>query len=247
LYLNKKLIAERANLCDNGEVFRNIFMWLAGLSSKNCKAIGTESGPQPGPERACKGLEALSNELTEEQRLIEAAQRDPEAFGAIYDRYFDRIYAYAYHHTGQQADAEDVTAQTFKQAFENIGRFQWRGVPFGAWLYRIASNVMTGQLRKRRPTASFEEAIKLPGENLSPEDSFLTGERNAELLAQVRRLPEYQRQAILLRFGQNLSYAEIARSINRTEGAVKQLIHRALVTLRENMNQSSSADSTPLN
>lgn len=177
----------------------------------------------------------MSNELAEEQRLIEAAQQNPEAFGAIYDRYFDRIYAYAYYHTGQHSDAEDVTAQTFKQAFENIHRFEWRGVPFGAWLYRIASNVVTGQQRKRRPTAPFEEAIETPGGSPTPEQSFLTGERNAELLEQVRRLPEFQRQAIMLRFGQSLSYAEIAIAIDRTEGAVKQLIHRALVTLRGNI------------
>ncbi len=174
----------------------------------------------------------MGNDSGEEQQLIEAAQRNPEAFGAIYDRYFDRIYAYAYNHTGQQADAEDVTAQTFKQAFENIGRFEWRGVPFGAWLYRIASNVITGQLRKRRPTAAFEEAIETPGSLPTPEETFLTGERNTALLEQVRRLPEFQRQAIMLRFGQNFSYAEIALTIDRTEGAVKQLIHRGLVTLR---------------
>lgn len=177
----------------------------------------------------------MSNDLSDEQQLVEAAQRDPEAFGAIYDRYFDRIYAYAYNHTGQHSDAEDVTAQAFKQAFENIKRFEWRGVPFGAWLYRITSNVITGQQRKRRPTAAFEEAIETPGGELSPEDTFLMGERNSELFDHVRRLPEYQRQAIMLRFGQTLSYAEIADTLNRTEGAVKQLIHRGLVTLRESL------------
>ncbi len=181
----------------------------------------------------------MSKELSEEQRMVEAAQSDPQAFGDIYDRYFDRIYAYAYNHTGSHAEAEDVTAQTFKQAFENIKRFEWRGVPFGAWLYRIASNIITGQHRKKRPTASFEEAIEVPGA-ASIEETFLTGERNAELFALVRRLPEYQRQAIMLRFGQNLSYAEIATSIDRTEGAVKQLIHRALVNLREHLGQPAA-------
>ncbi len=179
----------------------------------------------------------MSNDFAQEQQLIAAAQQNPEAFGAIYDLYFDRIYAYAYNHTGQHSDAEDVTAQAFKQAFENIGRFEWRGVPFGAWLYRIASNVITGQHRKRKPTAPFEEAIETPGTGPTPEETFLTGERNEELLIHVRRLPEFQRQAIMLRFGQSLSYAEIAHVIDRTEGAVKQLIHRALVTLRENMGQ----------
>lgn len=175
----------------------------------------------------------MGNEQVDEQALVAAAKSNPQAFGAIYDLYFDRIYAYAYHHTGQHADAEDVTAQAFKQAFENLGRFEWRGVPFGAWLYRITSNIITGQLRKARPTAAFEEALETPGGHPTPEEFFLTGERNSELLAKVRQLPDFQCQAIMLRFGQNLSYAEIADSIGRTEGAVKQLIHRGLSTLRQ--------------
>jgi RNA polymerase sigma-70 factor (ECF subfamily) len=177
----------------------------------------------------------LANEQVDEQALIAAAKSNPQAFGAIYDLYFDRIYAYAYNHTGQHADAEDVTAQAFKQAFENLNRFEWRGVPFGAWLYRITGNIITGQLRKSRPTAPFEEALETPGGQPTPEELFLTGERNNELLDRVRRLPDFQRQAIMLRFGQNLSYAEIADSIGRTEGAVKQLIHRGLSTLRQTM------------
>lgn len=182
----------------------------------------------------------MSSELIEEQRLIEAAKNDPEAFGALYARYFDRIYHYAYNHTGNQSEAEDVTAQTFKQAFENLHRFEWRGLPMGSWLYRIASNVITGMHRRSRPTAAFEEAMEVPNSGPTPEDTFLQGEQNVELLEMVRRLPETQQQAIILRFSQNLSYAEIAEAIDRTEGAVKQLIHRALVTLRDNMKQQSA-------
>jgi RNA polymerase sigma-70 factor (ECF subfamily) len=111
----------------------------------------------------------LGNEQVDEQALVAAAKSNPQAFGAIYDLYFDRIYAYAYNHTGQHADAEDVTAQAFKQAFENLHRFEWRGVPFGAWLYRITSNIITGQLRKSRPTAPFEEAHETPGRQPTPE------------------------------------------------------------------------------
>lgn len=183
----------------------------------------------------------MSSDLLEEQRLVEAAKQDPEAFGALYDRYFDRIYSYAYNHTGSHDEAEDVTAQTFKQAFENLARFEWRGLPMGAWLYRIASNVITGMHRRSRPTAAFEEAFEVPNSGPTPEDSFLQGEQNAQLLEMVRRLPDAQRQAILLRFSQGLSYAEIAEAIDRTEGAVKQLIHRALVTLRENLKQAEAA------
>ncbi len=179
----------------------------------------------------------MSSELAEEQRLIEAAQHDPTAFGALYDRYFERIYSYAYRHTGNQAEAEDVTAQTFKQALENLHRFEWRGMPMGAWLYRIAGNIITGNFRRSRPSAAFEEAYDVPNTGLTPEETFLQGERNSALMEMVRRLPDAQRQAILLRFSQNLSYIEIAEAIGRTEGAVKQLIHRALVTLRDNMSK----------
>jgi RNA polymerase sigma-70 factor (ECF subfamily) len=177
----------------------------------------------------------LSEDLQQEQALVEAAQHDPEAFGALYERYFARIYNYAYHHTGDQAQAEDVTAQTFKQALENFEKFEWRGVPLGAWLYRIASNVIVGQHRKTKPSTPFEDAIETPLDSPTPEEAFLRNERNAELAAAVRLLPESQQQAIILRFAQNLSYLEIAHSIGRTEGAVKQLIHRGLVSLRQNL------------
>ena len=104
----------------------------------------------------------MGNEQVDEQTLIAAAKANPQNFGAIYDLYFDRIYAYAYNHTGQHADAEDVTAQAFKQAFENLGRFEWRGVPFGAWLYRITSNIITGQLRKLAPPLLLKKPSKHP-------------------------------------------------------------------------------------
>ncbi len=181
----------------------------------------------------------MSEDLRQEQILVETAKHDPEAFGLLYERYFGRIYNYAYNHTGDQAQAEDVTAQTFKQALENFHRYEWRGVPFGAWLYRIASNVIVGQHRKSRPSTPFEDALETPLDGPTPEEAFLGAERNLELKEAVRRLPPAQAQAIILRFAQNLSYLEIAQAIGRTEGAVKQLIHRGLVTLRENLKETA--------
>ena len=181
----------------------------------------------------------MSEDLRQEQILVETAKHDPEAFGLLYERYFGRIYNYAYNHMGDQALAEDVTAQTFKQALENFHRYEWRGVPFGAWLYRIASNVIVGQHRKSRPSTPFEDALETPQDSPTPEEAFLSIERNLELKAEVRRLPPAQAQAIVLRFAQNLSYLEIAQAIGRTEGAVKQLIHRGLVTLRENLKETA--------
>lgn len=179
----------------------------------------------------------MSEDLRQEQSLIEAAKINPEAFGELYERYFSRIYNYAYNHTGDAALAEDVTAQTFKQALENFHRYEWRGVPFGAWLYRIASNTVVGYHRKSRPSIAFEDALETPVETPTPEEAFISGERNVEITAAVRKLPEAQQQAIILRFAQNFSYQEIADTINRSEGAVKQLIHRGLVTLRSTLKE----------
>src|SRR3989442_4069528 len=81
-----------------------------------------------------------AKQLEAEQRLIQSSQRNPRRFAQLYDRYFDRIYSFALTRTGNRAAAEDVTADTFRQAFENLPRFQWRGVPFSAWLFRIAAN-----------------------------------------------------------------------------------------------------------
>lgn len=179
----------------------------------------------------------MNEDLRQEQGLIEAAKTNPEAFGELYERYFNRIYNYAYNHTGDTALAEDVTAQTFKQALENFHRYEWRGVPFGAWLYRIASNVIVGQHRKSRPSIAFEDAIETPVEAPTPEEAFISGERDGQIAAAVRKLPQSQQQAIILRFAQNLSYQEIADNIGRSEGAVKQLIHRGLVTLRSSLKE----------
>ena len=180
-----------------------------------------------------------ATDLDEEHRLLDAAKRDPQAFAALYDRYFDRIYNYAYRLTGNQDEAEDVTAQTFKQAFENIGRFEWRGVSVGAWLYRIAGNVVAGTHRRTRPAAPFEDALEVPNSDPTPEDLVVKYERYDELLKAVHTLPQTQQQVIILRFGENLSYQDIGQAIQRSEGAVKQLIHRALVNLRGTMHNTN--------
>jgi RNA polymerase sigma-70 factor (ECF subfamily) len=82
-------------------------------------------------------------ELAEERLLVEAAQRDPAAFDRLYDRYFDLIYSYVYYHCGSREQAEDITAATFQKGLEDLPNFKWRGVPYSAWLYRVASNLVS--------------------------------------------------------------------------------------------------------
>lgn len=171
-----------------------------------------------------------SSELASERRLIEASQKDPRRFGQLYERYFDRVYAFALARTGDRTAAEDVTADTFRQAFQNLDRFQWRGVSFSAWLFRIAANNATDLGLKRARETALDE---LPDEPSSGwEEEFLEVEDRVRVIEQVRRLPKDQLQVIAMRFGEERSIKEVAQALGRSEGAVKQLQFRALQNLR---------------
>ncbi len=168
--------------------------------------------------------------LEAERRLIEAAQRQPRRFGKLYERYFDRIYAFALTRTNDRAAAEDVTAETFRQAFEHLPRFEWRGVPFSAWLFRIASNVATDHIaRVARQTELVDTAAP---QDASWETRLIELETRVQLFQQVQRLPKDQRTVLAMRFGEEKSIRDIATAMRRTEGAVKLLQHRAMKTLR---------------
>jgi len=171
-----------------------------------------------------------ARQLEAERRLVESSQRNPRRFAEIYDRYFDRIYAFALTRTGNRAAAEDLTADTFRQAFENLSRFQWRGVPFSAWLFRIAANAATDYHQR----ASREQALpEVMGEgDASWENRLIQVETRAQLFELVRRLPKDQRRVIEMRFGEELSINEVAQAMGRSDGAVKALQHRAMETLR---------------
>ena len=171
-----------------------------------------------------------AQELAAERRLVEASQKDAPRFAAIYERYFDRIYAYALTRTGNRTAAEDVTAETFRLAFQNLGRFEWRGVPLSAWLFRIAANAASDhQLRASRETALEPDAN---GTVAAWDERFAEIEERARLFELVKRLAGAQRQVIVMRFAQEKSIKDIAREIGRSEGAVKKLQARALRTLR---------------
>ncbi|MGD9890098.1 MAG: RNA polymerase sigma factor [Dehalococcoidia bacterium] len=169
-------------------------------------------------------------ELAAEQRLIEAAQRDSRRFAELYDCYFDRVYAFALTRTLSRRDAEDVTAETFARVLRTLPRFEWRGVPFTAWLLPIAAHVAVDHYRRRRHETPLDELAEEPVAAWSTEIAAV--EERADLFALVERLPADQRQVIVARFGQERSSQDIARALGRSEGAVKQLQYRALKTLR---------------
>ncbi len=181
------------------------------------------------------GLAPSAAMLRTERELVEAARSDTSAFGKLYDLHFSRIYSYAYYRTRNHADAEEVTAQTFQQALEHIGSYEWRGIPFAAWLYRIASNIVAGRHRGRPQETDLEEAVELRSRDPLPEEEALRSERARELRAAVATLPASQQQAIVLKFSQGLRNKEIGEVMGCSEGAVKQLLHRAMETLRTRM------------
>lgn len=171
----------------------------------------------------------------DERILIEAARTDPARFGELYERHFERVYAYVAVRVRRRADAEDLTAEVFHRALAALPRFEWRGVPFSAWLFRIAANAIARRLQSsgREPASDdMEEAEAMPAADL--EDA----ERRALLYRAVRGLPDDQRRVIALRFGDEKSIRETARVIGKSEGAVKQLQWRALRGLRARMGGS---------
>ena len=178
-------------------------------------------------------------ELEEEHQLILAAQRDRAAFAALYARYVDQIHAYILSLTKSRETADDVTAATFAKALEELPKFQWRGVPYSAWLYRVAGNLLARD--KRRPGWG-ELPIDL--RDGSPDLAELASERERyrELRAAVAELPPDQQRVLLLRFGGDLRNREIAELMDRSEGAVKLLTFRALTALRHRLGAPLPAD-----
>ncbi|HZJ34282.1 MAG TPA: sigma-70 family RNA polymerase sigma factor [Vicinamibacterales bacterium] len=163
----------------------------------------------------------------EERLLIEAAQADPARFVELYDRNVDRVYAYVSRRAGSRSVAEDVTSEVFEQALSNLGTFKWRGVPFVAWLYRIASNALADHWKRER-----RDSHDLPPD-VPDEREHQDLERRVSLFQLVDRLPDAQRQVIQMRFVEDRTIREVAAALDRSEGAVKQLQLRALENLRK--------------
>jgi RNA polymerase sigma-70 factor (ECF subfamily) len=176
-------------------------------------------------------------ELDQEQALVECARSDADAFAALYDLYVERIYRYAFRRLGTHADAEDLTAQTFRRALEYLARYDSRGAPFGAWLFRIAHNLIVDRFRARAEPLSLDGLVGAGLDVGDPaaeeiDEGLVRREQAGEAWAAVAQLPALQRRAVCLRFGRDLSHAEVGVIIGRSEPATKQLIYRAIKTLR---------------
>ncbi|MCL6509876.1 MAG: sigma-70 family RNA polymerase sigma factor [Anaerolineae bacterium] len=179
-----------------------------------------------------------------DQELARRAKSDREAFGLLYERHVAAIYRYVFYRVGNVEDAEDLTARVFARALKHIHNYNDRGVPFTAWLYRIAHNVVANFHRdnSRRPSVPLEEAdaFRPPAahDDHADHDQRIDGERDrARLLQAIRMLPAERQHLIVLKFVEQLQNAEIGQIMNRSEGAIKSLYHRTLLQLREIMDE----------
>jgi RNA polymerase sigma-70 factor (ECF subfamily) len=170
----------------------------------------------------------------DEKAIVDAAQRgDQAALSALYDHYFPRVYRYVATRLSSTEDAEDVTTEIFLRIIQNLRSFTWRGLPFGAWVFRIARNEVVSHVRRqkvRSTTAQLTEYIQDP----SPDhvDQLVASMTVATIRQAAEKLPEAQRQVIALRFGAGLSVAETAQSLGKTENNVKVLQHKAIAKLQ---------------
>ena len=177
-------------------------------------------------------MKALKKEA-DERLLIEAAQQDPARFADLYEINFERIYAYIVKRVHDRAETEDLTAEVFHQALANLKRFEWRGIPFAAWLFRIAANLISDRWQRTGREVSDDSGI-LESAQVSPAE-IEEVERRATLFRLVDTLPAEQKRVVVLRFVEQKSIKEVAKAVRKTEGAVKQLQFRALSNLRARM------------
>ena len=173
----------------------------------------------------------------DDTELVQLAKEDKEAFGELYERYMPKIYNYIYYRTSNQHDAEDLTAKVFFRAMSHIGNYVDKGVPFQAWLYRIAHNLVANWHRDqgRRKVIPLDDYVVHSLKSEAPDRQAEDSEEQEKLMEAIHRLPEERQQLLLLKFINQLSNAEIGEIMDRTEGAIKSLYHRTLLSLRDEL------------
>lgn len=179
-------------------------------------------------------------EFSEENALPQAIQGDREAFGWLYERYVNQIFTYVYYRTGNAHDAEDITERVFLRAMRHIVNYRDRGLPFSSWLYRIAHNLVANWHRdnSRRQEIPLDDVVIIHTRSEHPETHLLRAEEEDYLLKLLRNLPPERQHLLILKFVERMSNAEIGQIMGRTEGAVKSLYHRTLLSLREEVGET---------
>ncbi|PIR98300.1 MAG: hypothetical protein COT89_00205 [Candidatus Colwellbacteria bacterium CG10_big_fil_rev_8_21_14_0_10_42_22] len=172
-----------------------------------------------------------------EQNLVKQAKKgDSEAFGLLYEHYLPKIYRFILIKVGHKEQAEDITHLTFLRAWENVSRYQYRGYSFSSWLYRIARNAVIDHYRKNTVQISIEdvspEALGIDNSLIESIDTKIKWE---ELFGAIQTLKDVEQDVLIMRFVEDLTHQEVAEAVDKTEGAVKVIQHRALKKLKENL------------
>ena len=183
-------------------------------------------------------------DLEQEKNLVERAKNDIEAFGQLYDTYYSQILGYVLKRTANIEFTQDITSEVFFKALNSLQKFQWRGVPFSAWLYRIANNEISNHFRKngKRQLELDKISNSITYSEPSSESEVLAAENELKkyedfliLHENIARLPARYQEVIVLRFFENKRIHEIAEILGKREGTVKSLLHRCLEKLRKSM------------
>jgi RNA polymerase sigma-70 factor (ECF subfamily) len=171
----------------------------------------------------------------EESLVRQAQQRDEEAFAQLYEEHFDKIYRYVTLRIRDQTEAEDLTQQVFVKVLQSISSFRWKGIPFSAWLFRIAHNQVVDHLRKKknRPATLLDDSLVSSNSDSNPQQMVERSMDIEQLLSATQRLTDAQREVISLRFAGELSTAQVAKIMGKSQGAVKALQHSAILALRK--------------
>jgi RNA polymerase sigma-70 factor (ECF subfamily) len=176
----------------------------------------------------------------DEHAAVEAAKLgEQEALGQLYEHYFPRIYRYVVSRLRSNEDAEDVTEEVFLRIIDNIGSFEWRGLPFGAWVFRIARNEVVSHVRRQKSRGSNAQLTEsIPDEGRDHTELVEIDLTFKVVQVAIEQLPEAQRQVVSLRFVAGLTVAETAQTLKKTENNVKVLQHKAIARLQQLMGQA---------
>lgn len=175
---------------------------------------------------------------------LAAKSGDARAFEALYERYMSRIYRYCLVRLGTREDAEDATSAVFASLVRGLGRYEDRGLPFAAYLFRIARNAVVDQLRRRRLCLPLEEAEERPAHDAEPDPLALSD--RLELLTALRELPDLHREVVVLRFVEGYEASEVAKMLGKSETAVRSIQHRAVERLRGLLRPARLAEMAPV-
>ncbi|UCB42974.1 MAG: RNA polymerase sigma factor [Dehalococcoidales bacterium] len=185
----------------------------------------------------------MTVDLKQERELVVKARKDTEVFGQLYDQNFGRIFGYVLRRTASVPVAQDVTSEVFFKALKNLEKFHWQGIPFSAWLYRIASHEIANYYRKKRREAAHAILVRdgdpavnpLSVEIAQAEDILMRHEEYLSLHMAIAQLPPRYQEVITLRYFEDKQIKEIAQIIGKREGTVKSLLHRGLERMRNLM------------